>query len=116
MPNQFQVAFLVSFSASLVVLVLLSQFITAKLRDAGYPISHLILIGLDKKDNIGDMSSSHSPAIFFTVFFVLLSAIYAKFTYKRLLFSPVYIFFLTTTTQVAPNLSTQITGRSFPSK
>lgn len=117
MPNQFQVAFLVSFSATLVVLVLLSQFIAAKLRDAGYPISHLILIGLDKKDNSGDMSSSHSPAIFFTVFFVLLSAIYAKFTFKRLLFSSVYVVFShTTTTQVAPNLSTQTAGKSFPSK
>ncbi len=90
MPNQFQLAFLASFSVTLVVLVLLSQFITTKLREAGYPISHLILIGLDKKDNnSGDMSttSSNSPAIFFAVFFVLLSAIYAKFTYKGLFLS-----------------------------
>lgn len=50
MPNRYQLAFLASFVGIFGGLVLLSSFIKARLRAAGYDISQLILIGLPKDD------------------------------------------------------------------
>jgi len=52
MPNKFQFAFLTSFTVVLFSLVGLSHFVRSKLRDAGYDISNLILIGLPKPEPI----------------------------------------------------------------
>jgi len=46
MPNKPQVVFLLSFLVVFSSLLLLSHFIKTKLNEAGYHISHLILIGL----------------------------------------------------------------------
>jgi len=58
--------------------VLVSQVITAKLREAGYPISHLILIGLNNESQ-RSMCSLATPALLVTASLVLLSVIYIKF-------------------------------------
>ena len=81
MPNSRQWVYLSSFALTLAVLVFVSQVITAKLREAGYPISHLILIGLDKEDSKSQrsMSSLTTPALLFTASLVLLTMIYNKF-------------------------------------
>jgi len=50
MPNKYQFAFLTTFFLSFLSLVALSRFLNAKLRDAGYDISNLILIGLPKNE------------------------------------------------------------------
>jgi len=81
MPNQLQWVFLSSFALTLAFLVLVSQVIITKLREAGYPISHLILIGLNNEDTKSQrsMSSLAVPALLFTASLVLLTVIYNKF-------------------------------------
>ena len=46
MPNRYQVAFLASFVGVLTGLVLLSNFVSSKLKAAGYDPGQLILIGI----------------------------------------------------------------------
>lgn len=63
MPNQFQLVFLASFVGVFALLLLVSNFVKAKLAEAGYDISQLILIGLPKDDN----DAFHtSPSAFLT--------------------------------------------------
>jgi cytochrome-b5 reductase len=50
MPNRFQLAFLGSFFGVFATLVLVSNFVRAKLKAAGYDVSRLILIGLPKDE------------------------------------------------------------------
>ena len=56
MPNKPQVVFLLSFLIVFSFLLLLSHFIKTKLNEAGYHISHLILIGLPLVTNNQPMS------------------------------------------------------------
>ncbi|KAI0778114.1 NADH-cytochrome b5 reductase [Trametes elegans] len=49
MPNRNQVAFIASFAGTLLLLVALTEFVKRKLHAAGYYVSDLILIGLEKK-------------------------------------------------------------------
>ncbi|KAJ7169596.1 ferredoxin reductase-like C-terminal NADP-linked domain-containing protein [Mycena filopes] len=51
MPNRDQVAFLISLVLPFTILVSLSTYLKAKLAAAGYDVSHLILLGLPKKDS-----------------------------------------------------------------
>ena len=46
MPNPLQLLFIASFLASFLLLLTLSNFLSSKLREAGYDISSLVLIGL----------------------------------------------------------------------
>ena len=48
MPNYPQLLFLASFLISFVSLLTLSNFLSSKLREAGYDISRLILIGISQ--------------------------------------------------------------------
>ena len=57
MPNHLQLLFLASFLLTFILLLTLSNFLSSKLREAGYDISNLILIGLPKSD----VSQPHSP-------------------------------------------------------
>ena len=50
MPNQYQLAFLVSFATVFASLFFLSNLVKSALREAGYDISELILYGLPKRD------------------------------------------------------------------
>ncbi|CCM00952.1 uncharacterized protein FIBRA_02999 [Fibroporia radiculosa] len=62
MPNRFQVAYIASFTATFFSLVALSHFVNSKLKEAGYNISHLILIGLPKRRDHtehGEVASLH---------------------------------------------------------
>ncbi|KAF9535846.1 NADH-cytochrome b5 reductase [Crepidotus variabilis] len=99
MPNQYQAAYLASFFLSFSSLVALSYWLTSKLSDAGYPISHLILIGLDKKEMASDAPSfadllravelpvlgkvdvvaiTSSPVFLITASIIFVTAVYAK--------------------------------------
>ncbi|KAH9898470.1 NADH-cytochrome b5 reductase [Cubamyces lactineus] len=49
MPNRYQVAFVASFAGTLLLLIAITEFVKRKLHAAGYYVSDLILIGLDKK-------------------------------------------------------------------
>ena len=51
MSIRFQVVYLLSFASVFTSLVFLSRYIDTKLRDAGYNISELILIGLPEDNN-----------------------------------------------------------------
>ncbi|GJE89965.1 cytochrome-b5 reductase [Phanerochaete sordida] len=94
MPNRFQVAFLVSFVGVLTGLVLLSNFVTSKLKAAGYDPAQLILIGLPK-DKEHEPTPLALPAwlsersdMFAQLFALVLAAltsaaIYYKFGAKR---------------------------------
>ena len=50
MPNRLQWAYLTSFFVTFFSLVAISRFINRKLKEAGYDVSRLILIGLPPKD------------------------------------------------------------------
>ncbi|PSR72391.1 hypothetical protein PHLCEN_2v11734 [Hermanssonia centrifuga] len=80
MPNRYQLAFLASFVGVLSTLFLLSTFIKAKLRDAGYDISELILIGLPKDTTAEAARSPYSPFSKATMFTQLLALIVAALT------------------------------------
>jgi cytochrome-b5 reductase len=51
MPNHLQLLFLASFFLTFIILLTLSNLLSSKLRDAGYDISDLILIGLPKSEH-----------------------------------------------------------------
>jgi cytochrome-b5 reductase len=48
MPNRYQLTFLASFVLTFACLYIVSEYISAALKSAGYDISQLILIGLPK--------------------------------------------------------------------
>ena len=88
MLNQHQCTFLSYTLFTFLGLVLISHFISTQLREAGYPISHLILIGLEK--NYSDMTSTYDsnqhsymlPTLLFTALIVLVTTAYAKLLRK----------------------------------
>ena len=51
MPNYPQLLFLASFLISFISLLILSNFLSSKLNEAGYDISRLILIGIPHSHN-----------------------------------------------------------------
>lgn len=51
MPNHLQLLFLASFLLTFIILLTLSNLLSSKLRDAGYDISNLVLIGLPKSEH-----------------------------------------------------------------
>ena len=57
MPNHLQLLFLASFFLTFIILLTLSNLLSSKLREAGYDISNLVLIGLPKSEH----SHPHSP-------------------------------------------------------
>jgi len=57
MPNHLQLLFLLSFFSTFILLFILSNLLSSKLREAGYDISKLILIGLPQSD----LSDHHIP-------------------------------------------------------
>jgi len=57
MPNHLQLLFLLSFFSTFILLFILSNHLSSKLREAGYDISKLILIGLPQSD----ISHHHIP-------------------------------------------------------
>ena len=66
MPNRYQLAFLATFVGVFSSLSALAYFAKKKLREAGYDISELILIGLPKdKDSAGN-SYTQKPSSPFT--------------------------------------------------
>ena len=60
MPNKFQLTFLSTFVLVFTSLFLVSRFLNAKLKEAGYDISKLILIGIEDKDV--DSTPGETPA------------------------------------------------------
>ena len=104
MPNQLQWVFLSSFVLTLAFLVLVSQVIAAKLREAGYPISHLILIGLNNEDTKSQrsMSSFAVPALLVTASLVLLTIVYNKFLRSGLFLFVCFHFSLTKVARSKP--------------
>lgn len=60
MPSSFQLVFVSSFVLTFAALFFSWQFAQAKLREAGYEVSDLILIGLERKNT--SSSSIHEPA------------------------------------------------------
>jgi len=56
MLNHLQLLFLASFLSTFIILYNLSNFFSSKLREAGYDISRLILIGLPQSESTMSMS------------------------------------------------------------
>ncbi|EKM58580.1 uncharacterized protein PHACADRAFT_253032 [Phanerochaete carnosa HHB-10118-sp] len=93
MPNRYQFAFLASFVGVLSGLFLVSNFIKAKLKAAGYDPAQLILIGLPKDENstpspLPSWLSSENSEMFAQLFALVLAAltsaaIFYKFGMKR---------------------------------
>jgi cytochrome-b5 reductase len=61
MPNHNQILFLVSFFGVFGSLVLISNYIGAKLKAAGYDVSRIILIGLDTNGSTASTSTFALP-------------------------------------------------------
>jgi cytochrome-b5 reductase len=65
MPNRYQLVFLATFFSVLATLIVVSNIVKAKLKEAGYDISELILIGLpkDKQTSAVDTKSPLTPFV-----------------------------------------------------
>lgn len=74
MPNRFQLGFLASFALVFSALLLTSNFIRAKLTQAGYDPAQLILLGLPKHDDDGPF---RPPSAFLTSRVSMLSQLLA---------------------------------------
>ncbi|OSD03504.1 NADH-cytochrome b5 reductase [Trametes coccinea BRFM310] len=89
MPNRFQVAFVASFVGSLVLLVLLTEFVKQQLHARGIYVSDLILIGLDKKPDhpvhpegegmVDFMTGAYSQLVALALALATSALIYLKF-------------------------------------
>jgi cytochrome-b5 reductase len=85
MPNRQQFVFLASFVATFAVLFALSSYLSSKLREAGYDISRLILIGLPQSENahpIPNQMSASAPA-FLQLVALLVAAVTSAFIYLK---------------------------------
>lgn len=85
MPNHLQLLFLASFVSTFAVLLALSSYLTSKLREAGYDISRLILIGLpqsDKPHPIHNQMSAPTPS-FLQLVAALVAAVSSAFIYLK---------------------------------
>jgi len=84
MPNHLQFLFLASFFATFAVLLALSSYLSLKLRQAGYDISRLILIGLPQSENIpNQMSVSDSAPSFLQLVALVVAAVSSAFIYLK---------------------------------
>ena len=91
MPNHLQLLFLASFFLTFIVLLTLSHILSSKLREAGYDISHLILIGLPNSEVSHPNQMATSEPSFFDVrqsivaqlIALLLAAASSAFIYLR---------------------------------
>jgi cytochrome-b5 reductase len=85
MPNHLQFLFLASFVATFAVLLALSSYLSSKLREAGYDISRLILIGLPQSEDahpIHNQMSAPTPS-FLQLVAVLVAAVSSAFIYFK---------------------------------
>ena len=85
MPNHLQFLFLASFFATFAVLFTLSSYLTSKVREAGYDISRLILIGLPSENTRpipNQMTASAAPS-FFQLVALLVAAVSSAFIYVK---------------------------------
>jgi|SRR6266404_1744774 len=83
MPNHFQFLFLASFLTTSLVLLALSTHLSSKLRQAGYDISRLILVGLPPSDNTHpDQMTASSPS-FLQLVALLIAAGSSVFIYLK---------------------------------
>jgi cytochrome-b5 reductase len=91
MPNHLQLLFLASFFTTTVLLFTLSHFLSSRLREAGYDISRLILIGLPQPERAyphipNQMSASvldFQQSVVAQVAALLLAAITSAFMYLK---------------------------------
>ncbi|KAF8507061.1 ferredoxin reductase-like C-terminal NADP-linked domain-containing protein [Russula emetica] len=84
MPNHLQFLFLASFFTTFAVLLALSLYLSSKLRQAGYDISRLILIGLPPSENthpIPNQMSTSAP--FLQLVALLVAAVSSAFIYFK---------------------------------
>jgi len=95
MPNRYQVAYIASFATTFLSLVVLSRFVNSKLKEAGYNVSDLILIGLPRKqmdtsandttwpsttpDMSGLLSNTYGQVLAFVLAVATSAIIYGKF-------------------------------------
>lgn len=84
MPNHLQFLFLVSFVLTFLALLALSNLLSSKLRQAGYDISTLILIGLSPSENTypDQMSSSVAQVVALLLAAATGAFIYLKFSHS----------------------------------
>jgi cytochrome-b5 reductase len=85
MPNHLQFAFLAAFFTTFAVLLSLSYYISSKLRQAGYDISRLILIGLPQSENAHPIPNqmSASTSSFLELVALLVAAASSAFIYFK---------------------------------
>jgi len=84
MPSHLQFLFLTSFLTTFAVLLALSSYLYSKLRQAGYDISRLILIGLPSENThpIPNQMTASAPS-FLQLVAVLVAAISSAFIYFK---------------------------------
>jgi len=85
MPNHLQFLFLASFFATFALLLALSFYLSTKLRQAGYDISGLILIGLPQSENthpFPNQMSAFAPS-FLHLAALLVAAVSSAFIYFK---------------------------------
>lgn len=113
MPNHLQLLFLASFILTFLLLLTLSNFLSLKLREAGYDISDLILIGLPKSDvshpNSPNQMATSEPSfldvrqsVIVQLIALLLAAASSAFFYFRFGLSGTSSFLLWVTTSSYP--------------
>jgi cytochrome-b5 reductase len=91
MPNHLQLLFLASFFFTFLVLLTLSNLLSSKLREAGYDLSNLILIGLPKSEHHtpNQMATSAPPfldvrqSVVAQIIVLLLAAASSAFMYLK---------------------------------
>jgi cytochrome-b5 reductase len=84
MPSHLQFLFLASFFTTFAVLLALSSYLSSKLREAGYDISRLILIGLPSENTHpipNQMTASASS--FLQLVAILVAAVSSSFIYFK---------------------------------
>ena len=133
MPNRPQLVFLATFFISFISLLALSKFLSKKLRETGYDISRLILIGISQSQNTpqhptpNQMISSFLDvnqslvAQLFAIFLAVASSAFIFLKFGRSGTSSFsFIFILTSHTLAVIKLrspfSIQKTGKSFLSR
>lgn len=116
MPNKYQLAFLATFISVFSALLFISNYLQARLKDAGYDISNLILYGLDDKDaqphepmdlqkiqaTIQELYSSYAPSDLHAVEVPLLG------TYDLVALTSSPVFIITSTIIVAAGIWSNI--------
>ena len=85
MPNHLQFLFLASFFTTFALLLSLSFYLSSKLREAGYDISRLILIGLPSENTHHPVPNqmSASASSFLQLVALLVAAVSSAFIYLK---------------------------------